>query len=259
MFSINKQSHLVTVSSEIKLSDIKKFLIQESLYFGYYPLDDIHYTINHYLKRRILNLYHYKYGSLSDLVSSALVELPNGKSFHLKDAPRSAIGPDFNKLIVGSKNHFGTIKTVTLKLVAMPEKILHGIVLVNNREEAKNFIRQIVGNHISPLYFRYFDLNSAPAFLDDLKIKKEPLETLLFSLSGLKEMVETEQEYIEDYFKKCKKDFFWIDKTWGHDFIQAYLHSPESYREIKEQYRHFLWPATDNTSQLNWEKEFFKF
>jgi len=258
MFQLNKQSQLLTVSADVKLADLKSQLADEGFYFGYYPLEEFHHSIRHYLKRRYVNLYYFKYGSLPDLVSSCICELSNGKTFHLKDAPRAAIGPDFNRMVLGSKDHFGAIKTITLKICPLPEKILHGIFLVRSRNEAKLFVRNMVGNFILPLYFRFLNLDTSIEVLEDLKIKSKPCEILLICLSGLNEMVLAQQEVLEDYCETKNINHNWIYKKQERKIITQILHNPESYKDIKEQYRNFLWPASENAAQTLLEKDFLK-
>src|SRR5687768_3192833 len=194
MYSLNKQSRLVTVSAETKLTELKKQLAEEGLYLGYYPLDDVGYSLGYYLHRRIINLYHHKYGCLADQVSSMLVELKDGKSFHLKDAPRSAIGPDFNRMIIGSKDQLGTIKTVTLRVVSLPEKVLYGLVLIDSRDEARLILRNMVGRHMPPLFCKYLESEAVSDLLGKLHFERkgEPA-AMAFCLSGLQEILSVEE------------------------------------------------------------------
>ena len=261
MFSLNKQSRLVTVAAENTLAELKKDLAEEGLYLGYYPLDDPSHTINHYLMRRIANLYHYKYGSISDLVSSLLVELPDGRPFHLKDAPRAATGPDFNRLVIGAKGQLGQLKMATFRVVSLPAKVLYGIILLNSREEARATIRHMVGHFMAPLFFKYLDRLEATTLLltlgEEKENKREPREALLFCLSGLQEIVSIEEDEISTYCQNQKRELSWVAGKPGRDIVNKHIHSNESYRDIKDQYRQFLWPASDSHSQTLLEKQFF--
>ncbi|MBF0103808.1 MAG: FAD-binding oxidoreductase [Deltaproteobacteria bacterium] len=256
MLKINKNSHLVTVLADFKLSELKKELIREGLYLGYHPLDDINLPLHDYLVRRTPNLYHFKYGSISDLTSSLLVKLGEDKSFHLKDSPRPIQGPDFNKVMIGSGELLGKIKTVTLKIISIPEHVVHGLVLVHSRDCAKKIIAHMQGTFIQPLYFRFFGLGDAETILDQLKIKTKPTEALLFCLSGLREMVTVFQEVMDEFCASQHYQMNWLAKKHEHEIIHTRIHNPESYKEILEQYRHFLWRASDETAQSKWEKHF---
>lgn len=256
MYSLNKKSRLVTISAEAKLSDLKKQLAEEGLYLGYYPLDEIQYSFSYYLHRRVANFYHFKYGSLADQIASLQVEMKNGKSFQLKSAPRAAIGPDFNRIIIGGKEHLGTARSVTLKTVALPEKIIYGIVLLKSREQAKALLCHLIGQFMPPLFFKYFELDLSTTILDQLHFQSEPFEIFLFCLSGLQEIVTVEESVISDFCLQNHWELMWVANKEGRDLVNAHLHTLESYREIKDQYRQFIWPASDHNHQALLEKQF---
>ncbi|OVE82043.1 hypothetical protein BVY03_01985 [bacterium K02(2017)] len=259
MFQLSKNSHLLTVSCDKKLNDIKRQLIDEGLYFGYYPLDKDDFDLNHYLIRRIINLYHFTYGPLSDLVSSLLVRLNNGKSFQLKDAPRSSIGPDFNRMIIGSKERLGKITTATIKVTAIPELVSHALISVPNKEQAKKTITHLIAEFAHPMYFRHFDLSQSDSFLKELKSKFHKTEVLLICFSGLKNLVKGKQDLLSEYCESHHFQLKWINKKFENEIIRDHIHSLESYRSIKDQYRNYIWPAAENTTQTQFEKEFLNF
>lgn len=256
MFQLNKRSHLLTIPADIKLAEIKKQLADEGLYLGYYPLEEIHYSLSYYINRRIPNLYHFKFGSLADLVSSVILEFRNGRTMHLRDAPRSAIGPDYNRFVIGSKEAFGNIKDVTLRVSPLPEKIIHGVALVSSRDQAKELLRLMVAQFFPPLFFRYFDMQEAARLLQALHFPDQSNEVLLFCLAGLHEMVTTEEDIISQSCQARKVPLYWIGKKEGRDLVNEHLHNLDSYRQIKDQYRQFLWPTQDSSEAPLLEKRF---
>lgn len=258
MFQLNKESHLVTVTTAMALAELKNRLFKEGLYFGYAPLDDVSHSISHYLERRIVNLYHFKYGSLPELVSSVACELKEGRAFQLKDAPRAAIGPDFNRMVLGSQSVFGRLKTVVLKVCPVPEKIAQAVILVGSRDEARQIISQLVGQFVYPLYFHHLDLESAAALLNQLKIAAGPTECLVLGLSGLAEMVLVDKKIVGEICHGKNRNIHWLKKKTDRQVLHAHLHRLETYREIREQYRTFLWPASDCGMQNVLETEFTK-
>lgn len=257
-YQLNKTSHLVTVSSEENLQDFKKKLFSEGFYLGFYPLGSSDKSIKYYLDRRVPNLYHFRYGSLAEQVSSAEILLPHGEEFHLKDAPRAAIGPDFNRMIIGSRGALGQFKKVTLKIVALPEKVVHGVIPVLDKDQARHIISQMVGRFLPPLYFRYFDNETATPFMEELKIKNKLDEALLLCLSGLPSMVNAYQKIIEALSQEMGLNCHWPDKKTSLDVINTHVHNTESYSCIRDQYRQFLWTASESSGQSLWEKDFLK-
>ncbi|MCP5464361.1 MAG: hypothetical protein H7A33_04980 [Deltaproteobacteria bacterium] len=254
MKHLNKKSLLLTVSPDEKLNAVKNAVIKEGLYFGYNPLDDPHYSLGHYLHRRTPNLYHFQYGDLADLTNRLQVKFRNEKSFQLKEAPRSAIGPDFKALIVGGKENFGQIRSITIRLTPLPEKISHIVVLLPNKDAARKVVSHLVGKFCHPLYFRHAMQSEAKNLLQQLSINNAKEQILLLSFSGLAEVVMAKKKVL---FALCKEhDFTWFKMNEAEDVknITDWIHTQESYREIREQYRQFLWPSTDNTRQSDLEK-----
>ncbi len=249
---------LVTVSADMILSEFKQHLLMEGCYLGYYPLHEEGNPIEYYLKRRIPNLYYYKYGSLSQLVSSLNVKMKNGDILQLKDAPRMSIGPSFNNIIIGSKDAIGTIKLATFKLLSIPEKILIGIISVKSKDQAKKFIRYLIGEFIEPLYFRYCDLDTVSTMTNNLKLKNSSTEHVLFCLAGIEEITMVHKEMIEEWCLANKVNSKWFHKRDERKISQAHVYEAESLKDIKEQYRSFLWPSSEPTEQLKCEKSFYQ-
>lgn len=246
---MNKKSNLLTITPEFLLPEIQERLAQEGLFFGYQPLGDPNLPMSHYLKQRIANLFYYRYGSLSDLVSSAKIELKNGKSFCLKDAPRSATGPDFNKIIIGSNDAFGKILSVTLKVYQQPQKDLIGIIQGSSSHALKSFLREMISQFIQPKYFFFLNQKQTETFLKNHKIKKHHHESLVFCLSGIEELVSTEQAALEDFGDKSSLQMEWIDDGTDESLFEHSIYDKEFYLDIKKQYQEFLWPTSDQAQQ----------
>lgn len=259
MIEVLKSSHLVTASGDTLLADLKSRLIEDGLYFGFYPLDDASFSLNYYLSKRTANLYHFCYGSIADLVTSLTVELKNGKSFKMKDAPRSAIGPDFNRMIIGSRENFGQIKSATLKLIASPEVVSHLVLAVDDREHARRWIRDLIGHFITPLYFRFLDANNAPELLNAIKFKTDQTECLLICFGGLSEVVDTIHRIIGKWAQDSETPFKWLERHSALETIHPFVFSIENLKDIREQYKQFLWTTSDLSTQSEFDKDFVKF
>ena len=57
-----------------------------------------------------------RYGSMESEVMGLGVVFPDGSVAHSKAAPRKAVGPDFDRLFLGSRGRFGIIHEVTLRI-----------------------------------------------------------------------------------------------------------------------------------------------
>lgn len=258
VFQIDKTSHLVTLSPDLKLTDVKKRLVKEGFYLGYSPLTESDYTLAYYLSRAPMNLYYFKFGSLRELVSSATVELPDGTLFHFKDAPRAALGPDFNRVVVGSRNEYGTLKTVTLRVQPVPETIIHGLVFLDHKEDAKKIIQKLISQHAKPLYFKYFNPDDTKEITQVLRHRpsKKNDDVLMICFSGLQEWCQACKDVLENLAEEIHEDCVWIDGTPAYDVVNAFIYKAVSYADLKEQYRSFLWPTTNPTAQAEFESDF---
>lgn len=259
MYQLNKTSNLVTVASETPLADLKRKLSKDGLYFGYHPLSESDETLDHYLRLRIPNLYHFKYGNLADLTSSMTFELKSGMHFRLKDAPRAAIGPDFNRLLVGSEGRFGRIHNVTLRLTALPERIRCAGVALASREAAQAFVKTLIGLFVKPLFFKYFLHEDVPTgLLPPGNGPKSSSDALIIAFAGLDEMVRVEEEIVQEHCEASGHGVKWLDMGESQELMNRSIFNNQSYEAIRKQYREFLWPPSDGSHQAMIEKKFFE-
>lgn len=255
MFAIDKTSNLVTVTADTKLSALKGRLSGEGLYFGYHPMYDGDATIGFHLGKGTPNLYHFKFGSLADLAGSLTFELKSGERFRLTDAPRAAIGPDFNRLIVGSEDKFGKIADVTLKLVPVPERISCAAVFVPSEEAAQALVTSMIGFFVRPLFFRHFDFENVPKSLN-AKPSKLVADAVVFCLCGIDDMVRAEEEVLQSYCEENDRILKWLELSESQDFMNRWVFKAENHPEILRQYSEFVWPPSDASVQAMSEKKF---
>ena len=258
MFELNKQSMFVAVSPEKTLSTFKQHIANEGLHFGYYPLDDENKPLLYYIQKRIPNLYHYKYGILDQLISAITVHVNDQTTYHLKERPRAAIGPNFNALVTGTKDIFSEIDSLTLRLAALPEKILQGIVMVPHKDVAKSFLHYLIGHFMEPLFFRFIPLKEASDIQESIRGVKKPSDLLLFGLTGITEIINTEQELIDKWCYQNKALCHWCHKKTEQDIVRKHIYTPDAYKDIRDGYRNFFWNASDASNSLEQEKELIK-
>lgn len=255
MFVLDKTSNLVTVSAEIKLSELKSALSSEGLYFGYHPMSNGETTIGAHLGKGTPNLYHFKFGSLADLTGALTVELKSGERFRLTDAPRSAVGPDFNRFVVGSDAKFGKILDATLKLVPVPENISCAIAFVPSEEAAQALVTAMIGVFVRPLFFRHFDFEDVPKSLN-AKPSKLVADALVFCLCGIDDMVRAEEEVLEAYCEERDHVLKWLELAESQELMNRHVFKAENHRVILKQYSEFIWPTADASSNSVLEKKF---
>jgi hypothetical protein len=159
-------------------------------------------------------------------------------------------------MVIGGREAFGNLKDVTLRVVPLPEKVIHGVALVSSRDQAKELLRTMISLFIPPLFFRYFDLEASGQLLQSLNFKAEDSEVFLFCMAGLHDMVLVQEDIVSQHCQTKKIPLYWIGKKEGRDLVNENLHNLDSYRHIKEQYRQFMWPTQESTDFATLEKRF---
>ncbi len=66
-----------------------------------------------------------RFGSMESQVLGLGVVFPDGTVAHSKPAPRKAVGPDFDRMLLGSRGRFGIIHEVTLRIYPNVSRVLH--------------------------------------------------------------------------------------------------------------------------------------
>lgn len=253
---IDKISLTATVNATAKLSEVKRRFNREGLYFGYHAMREGEATVAEHLSEAIPNLYHFKFGSLADLVATASIALDSGASFRLPQAPRSAIGPDFVKFAIGSRGKAGCVTDVTLRLSPVPERIRCALINVPSEDAAKACVAAMVGDSVRPLFFRHFDFENAPRLPG--KAQKLVSDSLAFCLAGTDAMARAEEDVLEEYCERRDHPLRWLELTESQEFMSRFLFKNENYAVILEQYRDFLWTPHDASEQESLEKKFFE-
>lgn len=117
---IDPISLLVTVSPDLWLTELELALNEEGLTLGYVPVmikkeKTKRLSVKRILEERIPNRYALYYGEIDDLCVALKVHW-NGKDIVTKKTPRSATGPDFKKIFIGSRGRYGKIFEVTFRV-----------------------------------------------------------------------------------------------------------------------------------------------
>lgn len=259
MIQVNKNSFLATINTELHLDEIKSKIIREGLYFPYHPLGKQDEPLIYHVKNRTPNLYYPKYRSFADMISSVYFKIDQHNVFHLKDAPRAAIGPDFNRFVVGSGEHLGEVKDITIKLIAIPEKIVCGAFTAKSRKELLKFVTTCMGNFIEPLLFCEIKEKQLKDLLKTTKADKKFTNTdhiILFFLCGLKEMVDTEMSVVQGLCNQSHIDYHWFPTPHNRDILNDYIHNQEAYSKIQNLYSETFWNISDPHFNITLEKSF---
>jgi FAD/FMN-containing dehydrogenases len=120
MIEIDKISQLVSSDTDIAMGDLEKLVAREGYTLNYFAAPHNRAILAEVLEQRIPNAYAECFGGIEDLCVQALWSQPDGTVYRNVLAPRSATGPDFNKLAIGAGGALGIPIQATLKLFRVP-------------------------------------------------------------------------------------------------------------------------------------------
>ena len=155
--SIDRKS--MTVWAEVGLigENLERFLNQESLTLGHFPSSIYCSSLGGYLATRSAGQLSTKYGKIEDMVLSVEFVLPDGTIAETGRAPRSAMGPDWTQLLLGSEGTLGFFTAACLQVHELPEKRVFMGFGAQEWGRALDFSREIVQKGLRPSVLRIYD------------------------------------------------------------------------------------------------------
>ncbi len=120
------------------------------------------------------------YGKIEDIVIAQEYVTPIG-GFKTRDYPRSATGPDFDQVMMGSEGSFGVLTNVTLKIFRwQPQNRRRFSFMFKNWQDARGACREIMqGEFGFPSVFRLSDPEETDVAMRLYHIAGTPADTLL--------------------------------------------------------------------------------
>lgn len=159
VLKIDDLSLLATTPVDVSLRKLEEGLNERGWSLGYEPIrrrGGGHRgppLLGKILNKRIPNLYALRHGEIDDICISVKVKR-NGKMVVTKNVPRSATGPDFKKIFIGSNGRYGKIIEATLRIVPLPQKREKIEIVWKNSPRKKAFLKQFWSSGIRPLIFK---------------------------------------------------------------------------------------------------------
>ena len=177
--SINEKSLLVTAQTGIIGEHLERHLAHKGYTLGHFPSSIYCSTLGGYLAGRSAGQLSTKYGKIEDLTVSLQAVLPTGEIVHTRTAPRSATGPNFNQLLIGSEGTLGIITRATCRIRPAPEGRVFQSFLFDNVAKGTKAIRQIVQRGLIPAGVRLYDEDDTAISLAAIDFKMEKPGCLL--------------------------------------------------------------------------------
>ena len=150
---------------------------------GHFPQSFEHSSVGGWVVTRGAGQNSTYYGKIEDLVISQEYVTPVGV-FHTFDYPRSATGPDFDQIMLGSEGCFGVLTAVTLRVFKYRPKYTRRFsFLFKSWEDAVNAYREIMqGEFGFPSVFRLSDPEETDTAMRIYHIHDSPADAVLKAL-----------------------------------------------------------------------------
>jgi alkyldihydroxyacetonephosphate synthase len=155
--SIDRRSMTVWAEAGLIGENLERHLNQEGFTLGHFPSSIYCSSLGGYLATRSAGQLSTKYGKIEDLVLSLEVVLADGTILETGRAPRSAMGPDWTQLLLGSEGTLCFFTAARLQIAPLPEaRVMMGFE-AKDAMLAMEFARTLVQTGIRPAVLRIYD------------------------------------------------------------------------------------------------------
>jgi len=150
---------------------------------GHFPQSFEHSSVGGWVVTRGAGQNSTYYGKIEDIVLSQEYATPRGR-LQTPSYPRSATGPDFDQVMMGSESCFGVLTTVTLRVFRYrPENTRRYSFLFHTWEAALDAVREVLqGEFGLPSVFRLSDPEETDVAMRMYHIHGTPADTVLRAL-----------------------------------------------------------------------------
>lgn len=204
VYDLDEQSNLVTAGAGIIGEHLERELARHGFTMGHFPSSIYSSTLGGYLAARSAGQLSAKYGKIEDMVVGLEVVLPQGEIVNTVVAPRSATGPDWTQVIVGSEGTLGFITKATCKIWPAPTSRRFLSFIFPDPSSGVEAMRVMFRHDLRPAAVRLYD----------------ELDTMLVGTSGksgiggspldfipVKEFSNLLGQFVPGFFKKTKRMF----------------------------------------------------
>lgn len=174
---IDSTSLLATLSTSISLNKLRDGLEACGFMLGYEPIGVKNPGLKKILDLRLPNLYAERYGEIDDICMALTVRTLEFGAIETKRVPRSATGPDFKKIFIGSRGLYGEITEAVLRIVPIPGRRKKITLAWKKAENKKKFLKDLRASGIRPAW-----------------IEQKSSRFLILHLEGLREIVRAEKQ-----------------------------------------------------------------
>jgi len=155
--SLDRVSMTVTAEAGWIGENLERWLNQEGYTLGHFPSSIYCSSLGGYLATRSAGQLSTKYGKIEDLVISLECVLADGTVIETGRAPRSAMGPDWTQLLLGSEGTLCFFTAARLQISKLPEKRIMMGFAAADVEKAIEFSRTLLQEGLRPSVLRIYD------------------------------------------------------------------------------------------------------
>ncbi len=194
VLSFNEVNHTITVQAGMWGPELERILqhapetLQATRRYtcGHFPQSFEHSSVGGWVVTRGAGQNSTYYGKIEDMVIAQEYVTPIG-IFKTQEYPRSATGPDFDQVMMGSEGTFGVLTNITLRVCHWePEHTRRYSYLFKNWQEARTACREIMqGEFGYPSVFRLSDPEETDVAMRTYHIHDTAADTLLRALGYL--------------------------------------------------------------------------
>ncbi len=157
IYEVNDKSLTVTAGPGIVGQHLEQELNRRGYTMGHFPSSIYCSTLGGYLAARSAGQLSARYGKIEDMAMGIRVVLASGEVVETLCAPRSAAGPNWAQLFIGSEGTFGIITRAVMRIYPYPESRLFHAFTFNGVHDALESMREIMRAGVMPAAVRLYD------------------------------------------------------------------------------------------------------
>ncbi|MCB9476093.1 MAG: FAD-binding oxidoreductase, partial [Deltaproteobacteria bacterium] len=154
---MDENSMIVTAEAGILGEALQHELRLVGLTLGHFPPAFYGSTLGGFLATRSAGSLSTRYGPIEDMVISLQAVLPDGSIVKTRTAPRSATGPDFNHVFLGSQGTLGIITRASLRCRMAPATRTFAAYKFADWNDGVTAMRLMMRKGLLPAAVRYSD------------------------------------------------------------------------------------------------------
>ncbi len=197
IIEINDLNLTATIQAGKNGMNIERDLNNKGYTLGHIPQSIFTSTLGGYLAHKAAGQFSTKYGKIEDMIIGFEAILPTGEDIQSKVAPRTSVGPQVDKLLIGSEGTLAIITEATVRIWPQPEQRTLVSFSFEKIEDALNSVREILRKQVYPAVVRIYDQDETERHFGTEKNYKDRCMTI-FVCEGDIDVVALEEKVTKE-------------------------------------------------------------